>query len=116
MAVALLSAGWPALAEPPGVAALPPRPSVDAICRMLAQAAAANDLQQEFFARLMWQESRFDRQATSSTGAQGIAQFMPATATMRGLTNEPLQALRLGELPARACVSPSAAISATAAA
>jgi len=34
--------------------------------------------------------------AISPAGAQGIAQFMPQTATMRGLTNafEPLQALR----------------------
>lgn len=72
-----------------------PRP-VDAICRMLVQAAAANDLPQEFFTRLIWQESRFDPLAISPMGAQGIAQFMPATAAMRGLTNAfgPLQTLR----------------------
>lgn len=41
------------------------------------------------------QESRFNPSAISPMGAQGIAQFMPATAAMRGLTNalEPLQAL-----------------------
>jgi hypothetical protein len=44
MAFALLCAVRPALAEPPGVPALAPRPLVDAICRTLAQAAAANDL------------------------------------------------------------------------
>jgi hypothetical protein len=72
------------------------RPSVDAICRTLAQAAVDNDLPEEFFTRLIWQESRFDPAAISPAGAQGIAQFMPQTATMRGLANafEPLQALR----------------------
>lgn len=72
------------------------RPSVDEICRALAQAATDNDLPEEFFARLIWQESRFDSKAVSPAGAQGIAQFMPQTAATRGLTNafEPLQALR----------------------
>ncbi len=66
------------------------------ICRTLAQAAAANDLPEEFFTRLIWQESRFNPEAVSPAGAQGIAQFMPGTARMRGLINafEPLQALR----------------------
>jgi len=72
------------------------RPSIDDICRTLAEAAADNELPEEFFTRLIWQESRFDPMAVSPAGAQGIAQFMPQTATMRGLTNafEPLQALR----------------------
>jgi hypothetical protein len=71
-------------------------PSVDDICRTLAQAAADNDLPEEFFTRLIWQESRFDPTAVSPAGAQGIAQFMPQTAAMRGLANafEPLDALR----------------------
>jgi hypothetical protein len=78
-------------AEPRG-----PRPSVDDICRTLAQAAADNELPEEFFTRLIWQESRFDPAAISPAGAQGIAQFMPRTSATRGLTNafEPLQALR----------------------
>jgi len=72
------------------------RPSVDDICRTLAQAAADNELPEEFFTRLIWQESRFDPTAVSPAGAQGIAQFMPQTAAMRGLINafEPLEALR----------------------
>ena len=72
------------------------RPSVDDICRTLAQAATDNELPEEFFTRLIWQESRFDPAAVSPAGAQGIAQFMPQTAAMRGLANafEPLQALR----------------------
>src|SRR5262249_19207592 len=62
----------------------------------LAQAAADNGLPVEFFTRLIWQESRFDPNAVSSKGAQGIAQFMPRTASGRGLADpfEPLQALR----------------------
>jgi hypothetical protein len=70
-------------------------PSVDEICRTLAQAAADNELPEEFFTRLIWQESRFDPSAISPAGAQGIAQFMPQTAAIRGLANafEPLQAL-----------------------
>src|SRR5882672_3649210 len=91
----------PARAEPQGGAASAasdqnPRPSVADICRTLAQAAADNELPEEFFTRLIWQESRFDPSAVSPAGAQGIAQFMPRTAATRGLTNafEPLQALR----------------------
>ncbi|CAN5875747.1 lytic transglycosylase domain-containing protein [soil metagenome] len=78
----------------PGTTAAPP--TTDEICRTLAQAAADNELPEEFFARLIWQESRFDAAAVSPAGAQGIAQFMPQTAAMRGLTNafEPLEALR----------------------
>jgi hypothetical protein len=71
-------------------------PSVDEICHTLAQAAIENELPEEFFTRLIGQESRFDPAAVSPAGAQGIAQFMPHTAAMRGLANafEPLQALR----------------------
>lgn len=73
-----------------------PSPFIADICRTLAQAAADNDLPEEFFTRLIWQESRFNPDAVSPAGAQGIAQFMPGTARMRGLINafEPLQALR----------------------
>jgi hypothetical protein len=73
-----------------------PRLTVDEICRTLAQAAADNKIPEEFFTRLIWQESRFDPAAVSPAGAQGIAQFMPGTAAARGLDNafEPLEALR----------------------
>lgn len=48
-----------------------------------------------FFARLIWQESRFDANAISPAGAQGIAQFMPSTARLRSLVNpfDPAEAL-----------------------
>jgi hypothetical protein len=91
-------------AAPPAVAETPkpetraraPRPSTEELCRTLAQAAADNALPVEFFTRLIWQESRFDPHAVSRKGAQGIAQFMPSTASGRGLADpfEPLLALR----------------------
>jgi hypothetical protein len=69
---------------------------VDDICRALEQDAAENQLPVEFFARVIWQESRFNAQAVSSKGAQGIAQFMPSTADYRGLVDpfDPIEALR----------------------
>ena len=61
--------------------------SVTSICDALAAAASENDLPVDFFARLIWQESRFDPTAVSRAGAQGVAQFMPATANARGLAD-----------------------------
>ena len=76
--------------------AAPPKiPDTDTICNALAAAAQENDLPIDFFTRLIWQESRFDPMAVSRAGAQGVAQFMPATATWRGLSNpfDPLEAI-----------------------
>ena len=82
----------------------------EAMCLMVESAARANDLPLEFFARLIWQESRFQSDAigpTTRSGerAQGIAQFMPGTAGERRLLDpfDPVQALPksaefLGEL------------------
>jgi Transglycosylase SLT domain/SPOR domain len=69
--------------------------SVARICDVLAAAATENDLPVDFFARLIWQESRFDPTAVSRAGAQGVAQFMPATASARGLADpfDPIQAI-----------------------
>src|SRR5215475_11406628 len=70
------------------------------ICQMIEGAAAAHDLPFEFFARVIWQESRFrsDAKGPVTRGgqqAQGIAQFMPGTATERSLHDpfDPAQAL-----------------------
>jgi len=65
------------------------------LCEALAKAAASHDLPADFFARLIWQESRFRADAVSPAGAQGIAQFMPATARLRQLENpfDPLEAI-----------------------
>jgi hypothetical protein len=78
----------------PAAASHPPTP--DDICRALEQDAAENELPVEFFARVIWQESRFNARAVSNKGAQGIAQFMPATADYRGLVDpfDPIEALR----------------------
>jgi hypothetical protein len=70
------------------------------ICLVLESAARANDLPVEFFARLIWQESRFHPNSVgpvtrSGKRALGIAQFMPGTAAERDLLDpfDPLQAL-----------------------
>lgn len=55
------------------------------ICAIIATEAGSRGLPPGFLARLIWQESRFDRFAISPKGAQGIAQFMPATARERAL-------------------------------
>jgi hypothetical protein len=70
------------------------------ICQMVKSAAAANGLPVDFFARVIWQESRFRPDTVgprTRTGqrAQGIAQFMPMTAAERLLHDpfDPVQAL-----------------------
>ena len=70
------------------------------ICQMVESAAAANGLPFEFFAQVIWQESRFRPDTVgpiTRTGhrAQGIAQFMPMTAAERLLHDpfDPVQAL-----------------------
>jgi hypothetical protein len=72
----------------------------EAMCLMIESAAKANDLPLEFFARVIWQESRFQADAVgpvtrSGRRAQGIAQFMPGTANERRLLDpfDPVQAL-----------------------
>ena len=69
--------------------------SVAKICDALAAAAGENNLPVDFFARLIWQESRFDPTAVSRAGAQGVAQFMPATANSRGLADpfDPIESI-----------------------
>jgi hypothetical protein len=72
----------------------------EAMCLMIESAAKAQDLPLEFFARVIWQESRFQSDAVgpvtrSGQRAQGIAQFMPGTANERRLLDpfDPVQAL-----------------------
>jgi len=75
--------------------AVPRPPTGDDICRAVEEDAAENGLPVEFFARVIWQESRFNARAVSRKGAQGIAQFMPRTADWRGLADpfDPIAAL-----------------------
>jgi hypothetical protein len=88
----------PAAAQQPPVQPRRPGtpPTVDDICRALEQDAAENNLPVEFFARVIWQESRFDARAVSPKGALGIAQFMRSTADNRGLVDpfDPIEALK----------------------
>jgi hypothetical protein len=95
--------------DAPASVPAPPDPAANAatdsdtsqsICLIVESAAVANDLPLEFFARVIWQESRFQAGAVgprtrSGERAQGIAQFMPHTATERGLLDpfDPVQAL-----------------------
>lgn len=72
----------------------------EAMCLMIESAASAHGLPLEFFARVIWQESRFQPDAVgpvtrSGQRAQGVAQFMPGTASERRLLDpfDPVQAL-----------------------
>lgn len=72
----------------------------ESMCLMIESAAKANELPLEFFARVIWQESRFQSNAVgpvtrNGQRAQGIAQFMPGTANERRLLDpfDPVQAL-----------------------
>lgn len=57
------------------------------ICTLIERAASAQTLPVDFLTRLIWQESTFRADALSPKGAQGIAQFMPATAFLRQLAD-----------------------------
>jgi len=90
-----------ATAQEPGATPQPAsRDLRESVCLMIEAAAHANNLPLEFFARVIWQESRFHTEAVgprtrSGERAQGIAQFMPRTAAERGLFDpfDPVQAL-----------------------
>lgn len=102
---ALLQAGWaiPAAAEPVAVdkaclfarPASPGMPPIcirsasydEDLCRAIERFAVEQNLPPEYFARLIWRESLFRADAVSPKGAEGIAQFMPGTAKLRGLAN-----------------------------
>ncbi len=90
LAVLLAGAGGVALAQvAPTVPDVPDQAAEaeETVCDLIDAAAAANDLPVDFFTRLVWRESRFAADAVSPKGAQGIAQFMPGTAALRGLAD-----------------------------
>jgi hypothetical protein len=70
-------------------------PSGRELKQLAERAAAANELPPDYFLRLISQESGFNTSAISLAGAQGIAQFMPATARDYGLKDpfDPVEAL-----------------------
>jgi hypothetical protein len=90
----------PAGAAQPGGTPAPAPSTSEAICLLVESAAQAHGLPFEFFARLIWQESRFQPNAVgpmtrNGQRAQGIAQFMPGTANARGAFDpfDPVSAL-----------------------
>ncbi len=78
---------WSAENPPTATPVQPVTPTVGQICAAIATHADGYGVPRDFFARLIWKESRFDVQAESPVGAQGIAQFMPGTAKERRLAN-----------------------------
>jgi hypothetical protein len=77
-----------------------PTEAQQSICLLVESAARAHGLPVEFFARVIWQESRFRADAIGpmtrrGERARGIAQFMPGTAAERNLLDpmDPVQAL-----------------------
>lgn len=57
------------------------------LCRAIEHVAVQSRIPPDYFARLLWRESLFQPEAVSPKGAEGIAQFIPSTATLRGLEN-----------------------------
>ena len=100
----------PPMAEPRQEAPALKADTRESLCLIIESAATSHALPLEFFARVIWQESRFQPDAIgpvtrSGKRAQGIAQFMPGTANERRLLDpfDPVQALPksaefLGEL------------------
>jgi hypothetical protein len=57
------------------------------LCGIVETAARKEGLPVNFFTRLIWRESAFHSSAVSPAGAQGVAQFMPGSASDQGLAN-----------------------------
>jgi soluble lytic murein transglycosylase-like protein len=70
------------------------------VCHTIERFSVEHNLPPEYFARLIWRESLFQADAVSPKGAEGIAQFMPGTAKLRGLANsfDVIQALDASSL------------------
>jgi hypothetical protein len=75
------------------------------LCGILETSAKSERLPVGYFTKLIWRESAFKADAVSPAGAQGVAQFMPGTASARGLADPfdpasaiPASAKYLGEL------------------
>ena len=117
VALIMLSTGASAARAQPAPAVAPesavPRDVRESVCLMIEAAARSHDLPLEFFARVIWQESRFrpdvvGRARAARERAQGIAQFMPGTAAERGLLDpfDPVPGVaEIRGIPARAAPS-----------
>jgi hypothetical protein len=78
------------------------------LCGIVEASAKEQGLPVNFFTRLIWRESAFQPSAVSPAGAMGVAQFMPGTASERGLADPfdpataiPASAKLIGELSQR---------------
>jgi len=67
------------------------------ICQTVDGVAVVNRLSPAFLTRILWQESRFHPDARSLAGAEGVAQFMPQTASERGLSDPRSVSLAIAE-------------------
>jgi hypothetical protein len=76
-------------------------PTADDICRTLEQAAAENALPVEFFARVIWQESRFNANAVSPKGAEALPNLCRAQPIGMGW--------RTRSIRSRRCITPRSA-------
>ncbi|WP_336491083.1 lytic transglycosylase domain-containing protein [Methylobacterium nigriterrae] len=65
------------------------------MAEFIAHSAVINGLPVAFLTHLLRRESGLDHRAVSRAGAQGVAQFMPATASERGLIDpfDPFEAI-----------------------
>jgi hypothetical protein len=93
--IILLAVGCGALFAETRIAAAKDESAEHYVCRLVESSARTSGLPVVFLTRLIWQESSFRPGAISPAGAQGIAQFMPGTASDRGLANpfDPEQAI-----------------------
>ena len=87
LAVLVVAAAGPTLASPELAARRISSERQPTICELIEAAADTHELPVGFLTRLIWKESSFRRHVVSPKGAQGIAQFMPATAARRGLAD-----------------------------
>ena len=109
---ALCAAAIVCAAAAPAEQTPPPKPDPAAyagdVCSLLGDSAAKSAVPVNFLTRLIWRESFFNANAVSPAGAEGIAQFMPGTAKLRGLADSfdyraalPAAAAYLAELKTR---------------
>ncbi len=84
LALFALASSGPAFAEPHEPAS---DNALAILCGIVEDSAKAEGLPVNFFTRLIWRESAFEPRALSPAGAQGVAQFMPGTASERGLAD-----------------------------
>jgi len=61
--------------------------AIATLCGIVETSAKTEGLPIGYFVKLIWRESAFRTDAVSPAGAQGVAQFMPGTASARGVVD-----------------------------